>query len=77
MATGEQTRAALAYARRAGYTEGQEYSPFDLPGVSFTAHRGHGVVTYRGINNGHLEFRCSGCGDAIFVLPGTSGSEEG
>lgn len=75
MAVRSKYGAVVHYAREKGYRDGESYSAFDLPGASFSAHRGHGSVVYRGANNGHLEFRCDGCGDAIFVLPGDS--EEG
>lgn len=68
MATAAQIKAAKAYARDAGYKEGERYSPFDL-GSSFSAHRGHGLSVYTGINNGTLEFRCDGCSEAIWVRP--------
>lgn len=77
MAQTAANREALSYAHKAGYTAGARYSAFDLPGVVFGAHRGHGSVAYKGINAGHLEFRCDGCSDTIFMLPGSGDSEEG
>jgi hypothetical protein len=67
MATAAQIKIAKAYARDIGLKEGERYSPFVIFRVSLAAHRGHGLVAYRGINNGHLEFRCD-CSDTIFVL---------
>ena len=46
------------------YTEGERYSPFDVPVLGL--HRGHGLSVYEGINNGCHSFRCDGCGDNVF-----------
>ena len=68
MSTAAQAKIAKSYARYACIKDGERYDPSAMFRVSLAPHRGHGLVTYNGINNGHLEFRCD-CGDTVFVLP--------
>lgn len=50
------------------YTEGEYY--YDIHGPGMGAHLTHGGVQYHGMQSGCHAWRCSGCGETVFLRAG-------